>query len=66
MGKFLFSPAGSKHRAYFKVAGNFSCGDKLPPVKVNQNSYNALFFVFVGYAPKELLIFADGANAIPL
>lgn len=38
MGKFLYSPAGSKHRAYFKVAGNFSCGDKLPPVKVKMHS----------------------------
>ncbi|XP_021948457.1 protein patched homolog 2 isoform X2 [Folsomia candida] len=33
MGKFLYSPAGSKHRPYFKSDGNFSCGESLPPLK---------------------------------
>jgi len=34
MGKFLYSPLGSKHRGYFKFDGNFSCGDAMPPIKV--------------------------------
>lgn len=34
MGKFLYSPAGSKHRAYFRFDGDFKCGEKMPPVKV--------------------------------
>jgi hypothetical protein len=38
MGKFLYSPFGSKHRAHFKLDGNFSCGDTLPPIKVQFDS----------------------------
>lgn len=34
LGKFLYSPIGSKHRGFFKLQGNFSCGDELPPIKV--------------------------------
>jgi hypothetical protein len=34
MGKFLYSPLGSKHRGFFKLQGNFTCGNDLPPVKV--------------------------------
>ncbi|CAL8112733.1 unnamed protein product [Orchesella dallaii] len=49
MGKFLYSPAGSKHRAYFKVAGNFSCGDKLPPVQMVLMPFRFKYF----HGPEE-------------
>ncbi|CAG7727935.1 unnamed protein product [Allacma fusca] len=32
LGKFLFSPSGSKYRAKFKFNGNLTCGASAPPI----------------------------------
>lgn len=59
-GKFLYSPSGSKHRAYFKVDGNFSCGESLPPVKV----CNSIKIIIPYYI--LIVSVADSGNAIQI